>query len=113
MPQNVRFGRGIVGAGHPDRRAAMLPRVARPVSLPCSPGSGTVLKRHTSFPVRTSNAAIQQLVPNSLVAGPEDHLVLHDERRDVQLQALSSSPGSVWFQISLPVLASIAIRCPS
>ena len=30
MPQYVRFSRRIVGAGHPDRRAAVLPGIARP-----------------------------------------------------------------------------------
>ena len=51
------------------------------VSEPGSPGAGTVLKRQISLPVAGSYAAMNPLTAVFAAADADDHLVLHDERR--------------------------------
>jgi hypothetical protein len=70
------------------------------------------LNFQTSLPVRTSNAAIQQLTPYSLVAGPRITLSFTTSGATLNCRPFFQSM-SVLFQMPCPVFASIAIRWPS
>ena len=78
----------IVGAGHPDRRAAVLPRVARPRIVAGLAG----LRDGIEFPDLLSGADVERGDPAIdavfVRRRPEDDFVLDDERRDIELKAL-------------------------
>src|SRR4029078_12902112 len=104
VPQKVRF---VSGSYEPVTQMGAPPcchESSGQVLLPGSPGAGTVLNRHTSAPVRTSYAATQQFVPNSLVAGPRMTLSLTTSGATFNCSPCFQS-RIVLFQTAFPVFA--------
>ena len=104
---------GIVRAGHPNRAAAVLPRLAGPgLGDRIVGGHRRRVKAPDFFPgldVVGADPAVGAL----LVGGrSENDLVLDHQRRHIQLVPLMPvDQGPV--PVAIPVLASMEMRCPS
>src|SRR5580700_10778757 len=80
------------------------------VSLPGSPGAGTVYLSHTRLPVAASSAAIQSRMPAPLLAAPM--MILSLMASGAVVMTTLGISGNVVSHATLPVSLSVAMTRP-
>jgi hypothetical protein len=105
-------GLHVIGAGDPDRAPPVCQALLASfqVSLPGSPGAGTVYFNQTLLPVAASSAAIQSRTPAPLLAAPT--MILSLMARGAVVMSTLAISGNVVSHAILPVSLLVAMTRP-